>query len=239
MDNKETNNTPTKSKTRNLLLNKNEGNHIFSNTFSNNDELIKYINELSKIIKIYYKLNIINFKQINYFFEQETGQKNKKVIKSTIKNIEDSFNKFYQNAKDVFKKMKEYRAQQIYNQLKNRRGKSLGNTSDKNKLNNILNKTNYNIKTNNMSISNNIIHNDTININGNNLSMSINTNDNNNNNNDKLIYEKLLNENKILKKKIDDLEKKELDNNSNINKSIMNFDESFISNYDLKKIKKI
>ena len=79
MDNKETNNTPTKSKTRNLLLNKNEGNHIFSNTFSNNDELIKYINELSKIIKIYYKLNIINFKQINYFFEQETGQKSDKV----------------------------------------------------------------------------------------------------------------------------------------------------------------
>ena len=116
------NNTPIKKKSRNLLFNKNEGNNDISNTFSNNDELIKYINELSKIIKLYYKLNLISFKQINTFLEQESGQKNKKVIKPIIKNMEDSFNKFYQNARDVFKKMKECRAKQISNNSKNKRG---------------------------------------------------------------------------------------------------------------------
>ena len=205
MENKEISNSPLKPKTRNLLLGKTENQNSIN--FSNNNELIKYINDLSKIIKIYYKLNTINFKQINNCLEQDSNQvKNKKIIQNVFKDIEDSFSKFYNNAKEIFKKMKDYRAKQISNNFRNRKeNNSMGKFQE-------INNSNYNIMGNNINISNSIINNDTININGKNISMTFGTE--NNINNEQLKIEKIFNENVSLKKKIDDLEKKE--NNSNI-----------------------
>ena len=88
MENKEISNSPLKPKTRNLLLGKTENQNSIN--FSNNNELIKYINDLSKIIKIYYKLNTINFNQINNCLEQDSNKvKNKKIIQNVIKKIKN------------------------------------------------------------------------------------------------------------------------------------------------------
>ena len=101
--------------------------------------------------------------------------------------------------------MKDYRAKQISNNFRNRKeNNSMGKFQE-------INNSNYNIMGNNINISNSIIHNDTININGKKFSMTIGTE--NNINNEQLKIEKILNENVSLKKKIDDLEKKENNNN--------------------------
>jgi hypothetical protein len=80
------------------------------------DELVIYINELSTLIKQYYKLNNQNFVQIkntlnkpNQSSQKENltrfaNQSNKNFINSFQK-IESSLNSFYSNAKDIFHKI--------------------------------------------------------------------------------------------------------------------------------------
>ena len=92
------------------------------------DEMVKYINDLSNSIKQIYKSNIMNFKQMTNILETENQNNNqlnkesndyyKNLVHDTFNNIKESFTTFYQNAKDIFKKMKQYRSQKIEIEMK-------------------------------------------------------------------------------------------------------------------------
>ena len=92
------------------------------------DEMVKYINDLSNTIKQIYKSNNMNFKQMTNILETENQNNNqlnkesndyyKKLVHETFNNIKESFTTFYQNAKDIFKKMKQYRSQKIEIEMK-------------------------------------------------------------------------------------------------------------------------
>ena len=74
------------------------------------DEMVKYINDLSNSIKQIYKSNIMNFKQMTNILETENQNNNqlnkesndyyKNLVHDTFNNIKESFTTFYQNAKD-------------------------------------------------------------------------------------------------------------------------------------------
>ena len=130
------------------------------------DELVIYINELSTLIKQYYKLNNQNFVQIkntlnkpNQSSQKENltrfaNQSNKNFINSFQK-IESSLNSFYSNAKDIFHKMKICHNQHIENSRKNE------------SINKIM------VTNNNINISNSIIHNESYKKNANNIEKNI------------------------------------------------------------------
>ena len=178
------------------------------------DEMVRYINDLSNSIKIIYKSNISNFKKMSDILEigdqlnniQVNKEPSEKLVHDTFINIRESFNNFYQNAKEIFRKMKQYRSKKIEIELikekenekqmiSNQRGISVGGMANR-----VHRNTNSNsFLKNNINISNNIIHNDAININGNNFAMIINKTENNINNGNMKI-DKLYKENVLLKK---------------------------------------
>ena len=178
------------------------------------DEMVRYINDLSNSIKIIYKSNISNFKKMSDILEigdqlnniQVNKEPSEKLVHDTFINIRESFNTFYQNAKEIFRKMKQYRSKKIEIELikekenekqiiSNQRGISVGGMANR-----VHRNTNSNsFLKNNINISNNIIHNDAININGNNFAMIINKTENNINNGNMKI-DKLYKENVLLKK---------------------------------------
>ena len=130
------------------------------------DELVIYINELSTLIKQYYKLNNQNFTQIKNILNKSIQnsqkenlmrldiQSNKNFINSFQK-IESSLNSFYSNAKDIFHKMKICHNQHIENSRKNE------------SINKIM------VTNNNINISNSIIHNESYKKNANNIEKNI------------------------------------------------------------------
>ena len=154
------------------------------------DELVIYINELSNLIKQYYKMNNQNFVQIKNTLNKPIQnnqrenlikldiQSNKNVINSFQK-IESSLNSFYSNAKDIFHKMKIYHNQNIEKSRKNE------------SINKIM------VTNNNINISNSIIHNESYKKNSNNIEKNI-----------KLRFEKVRNDN-------EELQKEKLINSSN------------------------
>ena len=79
------------------------------------DEMVRYINDLSNSIKIIYKSNISNFKKMSDILEiedqlnniQVNKESSEKLVHDTFINIRESFNTFYQNAKEIFRKMKQ------------------------------------------------------------------------------------------------------------------------------------
>jgi hypothetical protein len=166
--------------------------NIFTTVYD--DEFISFINELSLSIKSFYKSINPNFLTMKTLlnspeFSELTLDNSNNInssIQQTFSFIETSFTKFYQSAKIIFKKMKIYRNSKIENV--------------------IINQKNESPKKNNINISNNLSNKDGINVNGTNYSMEINNNDINNN--AKIKIDKLKNENSILKKKIEMLEKK-------------------------------
>ena len=179
--------------------------NIFTSVYD--DEFIGLINELSLLIKAFYKSispNLSITKNILNSSELTSNNINDihLSLKQTFSEIENAFNKFYQNAKIIFKKMKVYRNEKIENIINSTQKID----SPKRQNDNNLNKSG--ITNNNINISNNIIHNDGINVNGTNFSMIINNTENNINNNIKLKLDKLKTENSLLKKKLEMFEKK-------------------------------
>ena len=179
--------------------------NIFTSVYD--DEFIGLINELSLLIKAFYKSispNLSITKNILNSSELTSNNINDihLSLKQTFTEIENAFNKFYQSAKIIFKKMKVYRNEKIENIINSTQKID----SPKRQNDNNLNKSG--ITNNNINISNNIIHNDGINVNGTNFSMIINNTENNINNNIKLKLDKLKTENSLLKKKLEMFEKK-------------------------------
>ena len=181
--------------------------NIFTSVYD--DEFIAYINELSLSIKSFYKSvnphflkmkNLLNTPE----FKLNNGNNNNLSLHEAFNDLESQFTKFYQSAKIIFKKMKVYRNEKIENVINNNQKiespKKLNETFINSKINNN--------GINSINISNNIIHNDGINVNGANFSMIINNTENNINNNVKVKFDKLKNENSLLKKKVEMLEKK-------------------------------
>ena len=199
-----------------LLNQKNEKNNIYEKKKINNNNksslLIKKINDIK--IKLLKQANFninklkkypITIPKISSFLNNKEGELNSFYL--TSPNISNNIKVYlkvmaYQYiinpfifkfngkmklfAKIIFKKMKIYRNSKIENVISNQKNESP--------------------KKNNINISNNLSYKDGINVNGTNYSMEINNNDINNN--AKIKIDKLKNENSILKKKIEILEKK-------------------------------
>ena len=133
------------------------------------DEFIIYINELSASIKQLYKINSQNFNQLrNIINKSESIRQRDNLIKienntnksllNSFQLIESSFSEFYANAKEIFRKMKNYQGLKI---------ESYSRKNDKTKILSYdrTSQTSYPINkiqvtNNNINISNNIINND-------------------------------------------------------------------------------
>ena len=177
--------------------------NIFNEIYD--DEFISYINELSLSIKSFYKCvnpnlstisNLLNSSELIELLSKLNNKTSKShsSLRQSFHDIENSFSKFYQNAKIIFKQMKVYRNERIENIINNYQ------KSESPKKKEIEDYQNNNGVTNS-------IHNDGINVNKTNFSMVINK-ENNLNKNFKIKLDKLKNENINLKKKVELLEKK-------------------------------
>ena len=171
--------------------------NIFNEIYD--DEFISYINELSLSIKSFYKCvnpnlstisNLLNSSELIELLSKLNNKTSKShsSLRQSFHDIENSFSKFYQNAKIIFKQMKVYRNERIENIINNYQ------KSESPKKKEIEDYQNNNGATNS-------IHNDGINVNKNNFSMVINK-ENNLNKNFKIKLDKLKNENINLKKKL-------------------------------------
>ena len=105
-------NTP-KNENQDLNLN-----NIFNSIY--NEQFINLINELSNTIKNYYKLNnqIINEKKNSFIFNEQN--KNQDSIQTTFNKFNTNLDLFFKDAKLIFKKMKIYRSEKLYEIINNR-----------------------------------------------------------------------------------------------------------------------
>ena len=194
--------------------------NIFNNIY--NDDFVLLINQLSTSIKTYYHLNNQNINNMKELLKNENELKeiNNNPLEQNLNKIENSFNNFFNTAKVLFKRMKNYRNEKIEDILN--KAEMMEKVNKKN--------TKSLPKNNNVNITNCIIKND-LNLNGN-INMVINNNENKNSNKSNEKYKK--NETLNLKK-----ENKKINyvNNNNdiinfiyeINKYIKNFPDKMMS----------
>ena len=93
-------------------------NNIFNSIY--NEHFINLINELSNTIKNYYKLNnqILNEKKNSFIFNEQN--KNQDLIQATFNKFNTNLDLFFKDAKLIFKKMKIYRSEKLYEIINNR-----------------------------------------------------------------------------------------------------------------------
>jgi hypothetical protein len=196
--------------------------NIFNNIY--NDDFVLLINQLSTSIKTYYHLNNQNINNMKELLKNENELKeiNNNPLEQNLNKIENSFNNFFNTAKVLFKRMKNYRNEKIEDILN--KAEMMEKVNKKN--------TKSLPKNNNVNITNCIIKND-LNLNGN-INMVINNNENKNSNKSNEKYKK--NETLNLKK-----ENKKI-NYVNNNNDIINFIyeiNKYIKNFPDSKEKKI
>ena len=179
-------------------------NNIFNSIY--NEHFINLINELSNTIKNYYKLNnqILNEKKNLFIFNEQN--KNQDLIQTTFNKFNTNLDLFFKDAKLIFKKMKIYRSEKLYEIINNRNNYYILNNKNRKMSSSEKVKNSY---QNNINISNKYIKNENINFAGTNF--IINTDNKNNNNlniNDitsNKLYLDLKEENNQLKNKIENL----------------------------------